>query len=273
MKFMFKISLLLNVLFVFSLHRSLGQSNHVIPSRDNQINENAWLVQVSTIKIANKWDLLTDIQWRQSELGTKPMQLLLRPAIQYRFYDKVSAALGYLYCITHSYGKIPQTIYSFPEHRLWQQFIISNKIGIIEAQQRIRFENRWIGEVSNDMKVSKYRYQNRLRYLYRLQLPINGSKIEKGKFYLHFYDEIMIGFGKNVGANIYDQNRLYLGLGFHTGVWGKIEIGYLYQHLMHRREKIVYQNVAKPTSTQFFENNHTVTVSYFLNLDISKKSD
>jgi hypothetical protein len=54
----------------------------------------------------------------------------------------------------------------------------------------------------------------------------------------------MIGFGQNVGQNIFDQNRLGLLLGYRFNKQVRIEGGYFNQILqLGYREKITGQNI------------------------------
>lgn len=48
----------------------------------------------------------------------------------------------------------------------------------------------------------------------RLQVPLKGKEIKDKTPYIALYDEIFVGFGENVNANIFDQNKLefYLGI-------------------------------------------------------------
>ncbi|MBK9735808.1 MAG: DUF2490 domain-containing protein [Saprospiraceae bacterium] len=42
----------------------------------------------------------------------------------------------------------------------------------------------------------------------RIQCPLFRSSIDNKTAYMAAYNELMIGFGKNVNENIFDQNRL-----------------------------------------------------------------
>ena len=70
-------------------------------------------------------------------------------------------------------------------------------------------------------------------------------------------DEIFVNFGKNVPANIFDQNRLYLALGWRFTKDTNIQVGYMNQFI----EKS--DGVHK-------ENNHTLQVALTYNIDFSK---
>ena len=62
----------------------------------------------------------------------------------------------------------------------------------------------------------------------RIQCPLR--RIHKN-LYLTLSDEVFIGFGKNVGLNVFDQNRLYGLLGMNLNKFVQVEMGVLNQIL------------------------------------------
>lgn len=263
---------LLLILLVYHLP-SLAQPAPSFIPRYNYNNHNVWISTVGVAKLTSKIDLYSDLQIRQSNYGKSPMQYLIRPGLLYNVNNQFALGGGYTYAITCKYGDIPQNRFTFPEHRLWEQFVLKTKVNRVEFSQRIRMEQRWIGEVSQNMEVDKYRYQNRFRILSRVNIPINGTNMEQGIFYFAAYEELLINFGKNVGGNIYDQNRLYIGLGYNAGSTGRIEIGYLYQNLMQRRIWYPSGNTQVSSGYNVFENNHTLLLTYSFKIDFAKKVD
>lgn len=127
----------------------------------------------------------------------------------------------------------------YHEFRSSYQLTFYQKFGRIELQHRYRYERRWVGnkELSqggfNDLFSQEDFFangrKNRLRYLMRANIPLNKS----GSNYLAIWDEIFIGFGKNVANNkIFDQNRLVCLFGRKINQDSypmKIEAGLLWQ--------------------------------------------
>ncbi len=261
---------LLLIIIVSNL-QSLAQTAPGFIPRYNYNNYNIWISTVGVAKLTPKIDLYSDLQIRQSNFGKSPMQYIIRPGLLYNLNNQFSLGVGYAYVLTCKYGHIAQNKFTFPEHRLWEQFILKSKVNRVEFAQRIRMEQRWLGEVSQNMEVDKYRYQNRLRILTRVNIPLNGVNMEKGIFYFAAYEELFVNFGKYVGGNIYDQNRLYCGLGYNAGSSIKIEIGYLYQNVMQRRIWYPTGNTLGASGYSVFENNHTLLVSCSFKIDFSKK--
>jgi len=119
-------------------------------------------------------------------------------------------------------------------------------------------EQRWIGRYSSPSlsKEDEFVYWNRLRYMFRTNIPLKGKTITDKTPYLAVYDEILIGFGKNVNENIFDQNRLAILLGYRFSPKLRVEGGYLNQIVQLSRE-VSGRNV--------FQDNKGILISTALN--------
>ncbi len=227
---------LLTTLFVAAFSMGLqAQSNRV-----NDPNNHTWIVYTGIHKISPKWAIHLEAQPRRSELGKGSQQLLLRTGLNYAFSKQVSATAGYCFVETYPYGEFPVSK-QFSEHRVWQQVQTSTRLGRVDVINRYRLEQRWIGSSTLGGFQSPY-YANRVRYLGRVNIPLNKPTNEKGTYYLSLYDEVFIGFGKQVKANIFDQNRACALLGYNTGKWGKLELGYMLQILQQRNGSVFEYN-------------------------------
>ena len=98
--------------------------------------------------------------------------------------------------------------------------------------------------------------------MFRLQVPLKGKEIKDKTAYIALYDEIFVGFGENVNANVFDQNRLGALLGYRFNKNVRIEAGYISQILQFGRQ-INGQNV--------FQNNSGLIVNANFNFDLTKK--
>ena len=77
------------------------------------------------------------------------------------------------------------------------------------------------------------------------------------KFYIVAADEIFIGAGKNVGVNIFDQNRIFLLAGFKINKFITLEGGYFNQILLQGR---------RINNNSIIQRNNGVVLSSFVNL-------
>jgi hypothetical protein len=74
-----------------------------------------------------------------------------------------------------------------------------------------------------------------MRYMFRTVYRLRKDARKYPLPYVAAYDEILIGFGKNVAVNIFDQNRLGCLLGVKLNSNWTIEGGYLNQILQFSR--------------------------------------
>jgi hypothetical protein len=223
-------------------------------------NSIGWYAFSANVKLNKTWTLNSEFQWRRDELITEPMQNLVRVGINYSINPKFSIRTGYALAETYNYGDIPLNNLGkqFTEHRSWQMINLSDKIKSVEINHRFMLEQRWIGRYSNAQLESEdqFIFSNRLRYMFRVQLPLKGTTIADNTPYLALYDEILIGFGKNVNENVFDQNRFGALLGYRFNAKLRLEGGYLNQIAQLARE-VEGRNV--------FQNNKGILISTMLN--------
>ncbi len=180
----------------------------------------AWYMYFGMNRFAERWSLHTEAQWRLYEVDRNFNQLLLRTGINYHIDKGVIATLGYAYIDTDpTFEDIPTQGVPFAgnqisENRIFQQFILTNKVWEFSFEHRYRLEQRFINnQGENDTR-------HRARYRLQLTLPLTDT------FFINFYDEIFI----NLQDNLFDQNRLYAALGVRITENSSIQIGYLKNH-------------------------------------------
>jgi hypothetical protein len=113
--------------------------------------------------------------------------------------------------------------------------------------------------------VERWRYQNRIRYQLEAQFPLQGPTIDDKEFYLTAFDEVFLGFGQNVGLNVFNQNRLSGGVGYQLSKAASLELNYLYQVRSHSKA-----DAASGQPVVELNNGFRLNVSY--DLDFTKKS-
>jgi len=234
-------------------------------NRSKENNSIGWYTYNGTLKIDEKFGIHTEYQWRRENTITEWQQSLLRLGVNYQLNSKIQLRLGYGWIETFPYGTTSINSFGkdFTEHRLFQVATISDKISIVELSHRFMLEQRWIGRYSTEnlSKEDEYLFANRLRYMFRIQIPLKGKSIIDKTPYLAAYDEIFIGFGENVNENIFDQNRLGFILGYKINENIRLEAGYLNQILQLGRE-VQSKNV--------FQYNNGIIFNTILNFDLSK---
>ena len=181
----------------------------------------AWFMYFGTNKIAKRFSIHTEAQFRYYETASNFNQLLLRTGLNYHINKDAIATFGYGYIDTDPTfgdftiveGDIAVPNNTILEHRIFEQFILKNKVWEFLFEHRYRLEQRFIENV--DFNTSET--QHRARYRIQATLPLTNT------FFLNFYDELFI----NLQDNLFGQNRLYGALGVHITDNSSLQVGWL----------------------------------------------
>lgn len=222
--------------FLLILSISLfGQNNRI-----NTSNTIGWYNYFGTFKLNKKFSIHTEYQWRRTKLVSDWQQSLLRTGINYQLNAGVLFRVGYGWIETYPYGEIPINGLGrkFAEHRIFEMVQLSHNEGIVGLSHRFMLEQRFVGRYSSPSvtKEDEFPLMHRMRYMFRAQVPLKGKEIKDNTPYAAIYDEVFIGFGKNVNANVFDQNRIGVLLGYRFNKTVRLEAGYLNQILQLGRQ-------------------------------------
>ncbi len=229
-------------------------------------NSIGWFNNFTTLKFSNKFSGHLEYQWRRDNFVKDWQQSLLRVGVNYQANEKLTLRLGYAWIETFPYGDIPLQAAGkrFPEHRTYQMATITDNIKLMDVSHRFMIEQRWVGRYTNPLldKPDDFIFLNRIRYMYRMQRALGKKKIADKTAYLALYDEILIGFGKNVNENIFDQNRLAVLLGYRFNKKYRVEAGF-FQQIVQLGREVNNRNV--------FQYNNGIILNSYFNFDLSKK--
>lgn len=174
----------------------------------------SWHMYFGTNKISERFSLHTEAQLRYYENGKNFNQLLLRTGLNYHIAGNAIATLGYGHITTDGTFEDLEGETDSREHRIFEQFILKNKVWEFNFEHRYRLEQRFID--FGDRKDT----QHRARYRIQLTLPLTDI------FFLNFYDEIFL----NLQDDVFGQNRLYAAVGLNVTDNLSTQIGYLKNH-------------------------------------------
>ena len=245
---------------VLALLLIIGLTARSQNDRVNDYNNTNWLQSINTIGLDKKWSLHAEYQWRRTQGVKYWQQGLLRTGANYKLNDLVTLHAGYAWAETFPYGDYPIALNgAFPEHRLYEQVTIRQPLSRLAVTHRFRVEQRWLGRVkagtAGEREIEGWTFLHRFRYQLRLQ-QVFWSKADK-QLYGAAADELFIGAGKNVGVNIFDQNRIFLLLGYRFNRQIAFEAGYFNQTLQQGR---------RVNDQTIMQRNNGIIVSSFLNL-------
>jgi hypothetical protein len=206
--------------------------------RLNDFNNTNWIQTINTITLNKKWSLHLEYQWRRTNGLKYWQQSLLRVGTNFKLAENVTVHAGYGWIETFPYGDFPiASAGTFPEHRIYEQITFRQPVKKWMFSHRFRIDQRWLGRVKQNTggkrEIEDWFFLQRFRYQFRTQYPfwVKGDK----QLYGVAADEILIGAGKNLGTNIFDQNRIFLLLGLKLNKKITIEGGYINQTLQQGR--------------------------------------
>ena len=190
--------------------------------------QTGWAMWANSVKLNDRWGLISDVQVRSSDDWKDVRNLIIRPGISYFLDAQNTLSAGYAFIRTYS-----PTAPDITEHRTWQQLVSNKKFRGNPLTHRLRLEQRFIERVTGENV-----YSDRLRYFVRLQVPLGkkaGQPFTRGK-YLAVQNEVFLNVSgrRNLNGQLLDQNRAYLGFGQRLSAKADIEIGYLNQQVNGR---------------------------------------
>ncbi len=165
-------------------------------------------------------------------------QHVFRPWVHYQFNPNVRFSLMPLGWIGSNRFAEGAPSAFFSEIRVSPQVMLTQNLGRVRIDHRLRYEFRWFGknQAVNDKSFiysgdfSTTTYKERFRYQIKVTVPINHAKMDDKTLYAQTYNELFINTGEQVGnANLLDQNRVLIGLGYKFNKFLAIEAGYMQQ--------------------------------------------
>lgn len=165
-------------------------------------------------------------------------QHVFRPYIHYQLNPNVRFSLMPLGWIGSNRFANGVASAFFGEIRVAPQVILTQNIGRVRFDNRLRYEFRWIGQnqsvsdggflYNGDFSTTTFR--ERFRYQFKMTVPLNHAKMDDKTFYAQAYDEVFVSMGEKVAnINLLDQNRVMIGLGYKFNKFLSIEAGYMQQ--------------------------------------------
>jgi len=225
--------LMKHLLLLCSLCLSIHSFSQTRISDHNSIG---WYVINIDPAITKKWSGHIEYQWRRDDVIKQWQQSLLRLGLTYKINLQVSVQAGYAWTVTfpHSEHFIAGLRKAFPEHRIYEQVVTTSNIGRVKLSNRLRLEQRFNGKFTSEEeeKPADFTYLNRVRFMPRIDVPLD----KMNKLYVAAFDEIFIGFGKNIGQNVFDQNRIAVLAGYNLNKSIRLEGGFLNQTVQLGRQ-------------------------------------
>lgn len=228
-----------------------------------QTQFSGWLADFNTVRINNRFSVHTDFQLRSTDQVENIQTLLLRGGLNYQIGKRFIVTGGYAFI--HNRREINEISGYANEHRLWEQLIFNHAVFFGQRsrarqgtmQHRLRLEQRFIPQLSvvdNELQNDGGIYANRLRYFFRNVTPLTAWSTSGSAPFLAIQNEFFLNIGDKSPVNdkSFDQNRLYLALGYRFNKKFDLEGGYMNQYVKGRGTA--------------FMNNHIVQIATYFRL-------
>ena len=172
-----------------------------------------WNVLTTKFTFNKKWSALAEVQARSQKFFDNFSYYEYKAGIGYNFPKSFSVLLAMGRYATFQ----PDGNFKTPnvtEFRTWQQFVLTNNIGRVKIEHRYRIEQRFL---------STGEYRNRFRYRLNAIVPLNNKEVKSKTFYTSVFNEVMV----NNEGPYFEQNRIFLGLGYQFNNRVSVLAGYI----------------------------------------------
>lgn len=165
-----------------------------------------------------------DVQYRNWDLGGDLEQLLIRGGATWNPEGSNALfTLGYASITSGAYGDSSATRH---ENRVYQEALLPQKLGErVFLRHRLRYEQRWVEDQD---------FRTRFRYALFADIPLNGTDLKEGAWYLAFYNELFINGERDIGdgreVELFDRNRTYGAVGYSLSDTLRLQGGYMWQY-------------------------------------------
>ncbi len=220
-----------------------------------QVQFSGWLSSFNTFRLNKRFSLFFDAQLRSTDRWEQAGTIMLRPALNYHPSQSLTLTAGY--AAVFGRRNLNGLSALLPEHRIWQQALLTYKIKRIAVSHRFRFEERFLPRpmaVGNELTTDGHDPAYRFRYFVRSVFPLTagGNSFSKGLFFA-LQNEVFLNTGDKTAVNgkAFDQNRLYGAVGYRLPGKVDLETGYLNQYTSTRNS---------------FINNHVIQLAVYKRL-------
>lgn len=154
-------------------------------------------------------------QGRFGNDSTTLSQGMLRPGLGYSLSETASVWVGYAFIPTME----PFTSNDFNENRIWQQLLWTPRTRLGVLTSRTRLEERFT-------RAPDVAY--RFRQMFRLSYPLSFAP----GFMLVGWEELFVSINSTgTFKSGFDQNRIFVGVGYNIDENARTEIGYMNQYI------------------------------------------
>lgn len=224
-------------------------------ARQTTDEEQIWMAYFNQTRLSDKWGLWGDFHFRTTHnFVNEASKGLVRLGATYYINDDLKFTNGYAF-INH-FPEEGHANISQPEHRIWHQIQVHNKYGKVRTMQWLRLEERFRRKIKNDNELAEgFRFDERIRYNFLLNVPLSKKGIAPKTISALFNNELHINLSHNNIYNVFEQNRLFVGLAYNFDSQSSLQLGFMN----------IYQQLSAGDK---FKNINAIRIFFTQNLDL-----
>lgn len=188
----------------------------------------SWNSYFNTLQLSSKWSITSDISERFFLDNGKQYQFFLRSMANYNLGQNWTAGAGFAYIKSRTFDPASTSTLAVPELRPFQELSYKQKFDKITLSHRYRIEERYFRKTASDKLIDGYNFNFRFRYQFAFDYNLYKSKDNTQSLNLRATDEIMLNAGKNIVNNMFDQNRITIGLNYQPLKNLNLQLDYMY---------------------------------------------
>lgn len=188
-----------------------------------------WYGVFTKIGINKNWYIQNEFQERHFINPIKQHQFLVRTHVHRKINNNWEASAGMCFFLQNPQDPNATNVLTVPELRPHIEFAYKQKTNKLEFDHRYRIEARFFHNTNQQLTELEDGFEfNNFRFRYRLGCTIPVYEFSENKFIkLKVSDEIHLNIGEKIVTNVFDQNRVFLGLNIDISEKADIEIGYM----------------------------------------------
>jgi len=210
--------LLLFIFSIFLVFQVDAQDRTV--QRDNFI----WGTYSLSKSLSSGLNITAAIQSRRYAFPDRHHQLLTTLGLSKKFDSGITLGGGFTYFWQALPISRDEVGVVRPELRPFQSISMGDDLGKWSISHRFIVEERWFRNTDGDELANGYFFQMRFRYRFMIQRPLDSEN----NWLLVLSEEAMLNGANPDITNVFDQNRVYIGLKKKLSDSMKADVGYLY---------------------------------------------
>lgn len=227
-----------------------------LSSKESHHTVDGWFGAYTKYRVSEKVFYYGEYHYRRRNFMRDMAQIYLRFGATYLINKNLEVTAG---MVTPVYWAPDQTKENIDpvvmQYRLWEQLLFVQPFKRLKLYHQLRFEQRWRRAYEKD---SPFLLTYRFRYKIMTYIPMNRPTLINRTLFLSAYEEIFIQAGNSIIYDHFEDNRVFLGLGYIINENFQVQAGYMW----------TFRHAGAPNK---YEHRHIPRLSIYHNLDFYGK--